>query len=412
MKRLSIGLFFLCLAAGLAGAQEDGQEETPPRRAVILVQALQQEAPDSLTSRILNTNVEDLLASYGMTYRSVELNTQPGSPTLPDEQRISVILGSVQDDEADVVIGVFYLTADNQLFVQFVLYDPMVDTVLGGVLTRSRQGLTVFDSVATAVEDFRPVIERYLAGEYFAEERTGLVESILVEGGTEGAQIFFVDRLVGTVGGGELFVPFTQFEIGTRLRVQQVKEGYHDTEEIVPLETSQVTMSLLPLRRETRFDLGLRWSWGLAQGLGFGARYHIVPDTTFVALEHYRTFQPAPTAKARDVQFYDSNISVGRYFFFPYRSLFRLSLSLGLGVLISDVDDLLGREYTDWYLLVGNPTAELNLDRLGFFVRPELKYALGLGYNVLGRVWIRTTYETREGSIALPPITFGVRYSW
>lgn len=412
MKRLSIGIFFLVLAAGLTGAQEDGQEEAPPRRAVIVVQALQQEAPDSLTSRILNTNVEDLLDSYGMTYRSVALSTEPGSPTLPEEQRISVILGSVPDEEADVVIGVFYLTADNQLFVQFVLYDPMVDTVLGGVLTRSRQGLTVFDSVATAVEDFRPVIERYLAGEYFAEERTGLVESIMVEGGTEGARIFFVDRLVGTIGGGELFVPFTQFEIGTRLRVQQVKEGYHDTEEIILLEASQVTMELLPLRRETRFDLGLRWSWGLAQGLGFGARYHLIPDTTFLALEHYRTFQPAPTANARDVQFYDSNISIGRYFFFPYRSLFRLSLSLGFGVLISDVDDLTGREYTDWYLLVGAPTAELNLDRLGFFVRPELKYALGLGYNVLGRVWIRTTYETQDGSIALPPLTFGVRYSW
>ena len=392
--------------------QVSAQEAPSGERAAILVESLQGETADSLTSRILMSNVESLLEGYGMTYRTETRDRSPETPTLPEEQRISVILGEVAAEDADLVVGVFYLSSDDQLFVQFVLYDPVVDTVLGGVLTRSREGLTVFDSVATAVEDFRPVIERYLAGEYFAEERTGLVESITVEGGTEGAQVFFVDRLVGTIGGGGLFVPFTQFEIGTNLRIQQVKEGYHDVAEVVPLEASEVDLTLPPLRRETRFDLGLHWSWGLAQGLGLAGRYHMVPDTTFLALEHYRTFQPAPSANARDVQFYDSNISIGRYFFFPYRSLFRLSLSLGLGVIVSDVDDLPGREYVDWYILVGAPTAELNLDRISLFLRPELKYALGLGYNVLGRVWIRSAYETEGGSFAFPPITLGARYKW
>jgi hypothetical protein len=81
-------------------------------------------------------------------------------------------------------------------------------------------------------------------------------------------------------------------------------------------------------------------------------------------------------------------------------------------VIYSDVDELPGREYTDWYILVGNPTAELNLDRVTLFARPELKYALGLGYNTLGRVWIRTSYETESGSFSLIPITIGARVSW
>jgi hypothetical protein len=272
--------------------------------------------------------------------------------------------------------------------------------------------LTLFDSVSAAVSEFEPVIERYIEGGYYAEEPTGLVQSITVEGATEGAEVFFIDRLVGTIAGGDLLVPFTQFEIGTPLRVRITKDGYHDVEELYPLDEPRVTISARELNRETRFDLALQWSFGLATGLGVGARFHLVPDTTFLALDHYRTFQPKPTPDARNVHHYDTSASIGRYFLFSYRSLVRLSLSAGFGMIVSDVDDLDGREYMDWYILVGNPTVELNLDRVSFFARPELKYALGWGYNTLGRVWIRTGYETNSGSFSILPITVGARYSW
>ncbi len=411
VRRACMIVVALALPAALA-AQEDVLSAPADSRVVVVVESLEQTEPDSLTSRILVSNIADLLTGYGFEYRTAQLTRDEGFAELPDERRISTILGGVDTDAGEIVIGVFFLAAQNQLFVQFVLYDPQVNTVLGGVLTRSRQGLTVFDSVAAAIEDFRPVIERYISGEYIALERTGLVESITVEGGTEGAGVFFVNRFVGTIGGGRLFVPFTQFEIGADLRVRQEKDGYHDVETVVPLESTRVGVELRPLQRETRFDLGVHWSWGQSRGVGIAGRYHLVPDTSFVAIEHYRTLQEAPTDNARNVSFYDSNIAMGRYFFLPYSSILRFSLSLGVGAIVSDVDDLSGREYVDWYILVGSPTAEINLERLSFFVRPELKYALGLGYNVLGRVWVRTAYETDDGSVAVPPVTVGARYSW
>jgi hypothetical protein len=415
MTRLLRGLAIAAAAALALCAPALAQNATAARgrAAAVVVESLSPEAADPLIARILTSGLDEALSTRGIRVApAAAAAAGAAAAQLPDEQRVSRVLGARKPEGVDVVVAAFYLNERDQLFVQFVLYDPAIDTVLGGVLTRARQGLTVFESVSAAVADFDPIIRRYIEGGYYAAKPAGLVESITITGATRGADVFFVDRQVGTVGGGDLFVPFTQFEVGTPLRLRMSKDGYHELEQTRPLDAAKVTLAVPELRRETRFDLGLRWSWGEALGVGFGARFHIVPDQLFVALEHYRAFEPAGGDGARDVQHYDTSVSVGRYLVFSYRSPIRLSLNVGAGAIVSDVDDLAGREYTDWYILVGNPTLELNLDRMGFFVRPELKYALGLGYNTLGRVWVRVPYATDSGVFAMPPITIGVRYSW
>ncbi len=395
-------LLLIAIAAPL-GAQTAAAEQR--RRVLVVVAPLDETVADSVTSRILRTGIEQMLERNGMTVVAGAEPAAVAPSRVPSERRMTPILGSVEGHGAGLILGAFFLNADEQFFVQFVLYDPTVNVPLGGVLARARQGLTVFAGVETAVADLEPVVERYLAGEYFAEEPEGLVESVLVRGGSESADVFFIDRRVGRIAGGTLLVPFVQYEIGTSLRVLAEKPGYHRIDDIFPLPARESVIELPPMVRQTRFDLGLRWTFGMAPGVGIAARVHIVPDTLFVSLEHYRMIQPGPSSDARDVQFFDYNLGVGRYILFDYRSRVRLHVGTGIGVTVSDVVGLDGRDYHDWYVMVGEPTVELNLGRSSLFLRPDLRYTLGTGYNTLGRLWMRTPY-------GLPPISAGARVSW
>ncbi|MFW6249651.1 MAG: hypothetical protein ACOC47_00995 [Alkalispirochaetaceae bacterium] len=410
MSRLTVtawrifALLMPALVAATAAAQAgDG---AVGRRVAVAVGAIGEEGTEVIAG-ILETELGDTLERRDLTVVetvSDDAFAEAGI-SLPSESRMSTALGALGPFDADILVGAFYLPVEQELFVQFVLYDPAVETVIGGVLTRSRSGLTVFDSVGGALEEFEPVLDRYLAGGYFADDPENLVESITLTGATDGARVFFIDRLMGEVSRGELSVPYVQYELGTRLRIEAFREGYHDVERVEELDRSNVEVELPRMQRQTRFDAGLRWSFGLAQGAGVGVRVHLVPDELFVGAEHYRLFAPATDDRARDVQIYDYNLRLGRYFFFDYRSLLRFHLALGAGIYVSDVDDLDGREYTDWYAVLGEPTVELNLGRFDVFLRPDLRYALGIGYNTLGRIWVRTPY-------GIPPVTVGGRLSW
>ena len=402
-RTIGIGVpLLLLLLPGLAGAQDATE-----RRRVALVVSSINATDDDLTARIFASGIGELLAAYDLELGAV-LRTQQvreAGIELPSERRISQILGRVDSGDAGVVIGVFILDTEDQMFAQFVLYDAQVGTVLGGVLTRSRRGMNVFAGVDSALEEFDAVVRRLVAGGYFAEEPQGLVESITVRGAGEGAEISFVDRVVGRIRRGELLVPYVQYEIGTPIRVVATKPGYHRIEQLRDLEERIVVLDLPRMKRETRVDIATHWTTTMVRGAGIAARFHLNPDVLFLSFEQYRTFEPAPASNARPVYRYDYNLSIGRYVLFGYRSLLRLHLAVGAGVIVSDVGGLDGRDYADWYLVAGDPTVELRLGRLALFARTDLRYALGLGYNILGRVWIRSPG-------GLVPLTAGVRLSW
>lgn len=321
----------------------------------------------------------------------------------PNERRVTRLLSGLES-EADVIAAAFYLLEESQLFVQFSLYDPASDVVLGGVLTRSRRGLTLFTSVDEAVDAFIPVVERYVEGDYLFEPPPGLVERVTIFGPQERSRVRLIDQQVGSVLGGQLLVPYTQFEVGTVAPVLVEKAGYHSFEDTVELTETRVELELPRLVPETRFDAYVYASYGFLPGFGLGGRMHITPDTFFVGLGHYRAFEPVADGQPA-VRNFDTNIFAGRYILFPPGSLIRLSLSAGLGLIVTDVAGLNERDYTDFYLLLGDPSLEIHLGRLSFFLQPEVHYALGIAYNLLGRIWIR-------GPANIPPISLGARYSW
>jgi hypothetical protein len=400
MRRLIVLVGILALVPVLLFAADPG------RTAALFMAPLAAGAADPLVEDILASELIAALQNAGMTVAPGRLTLSRGSdqPRLPDEQRVSYLLRGLDAGGANVVVSAFYLVQGETLVIQFALYDPAVRTMLGGILTRARKGLTLFASVSEAVQQFGPAIQRYVQGGYQAEPPTGIVERIQVSGPPDGSRVVFLDREVGTIAGGTLVVPYTQFEIGSTIPVRVSKDGYHSFEGVYPLSSPRVSLALPALRRETRLDADLFWSFGEAVGVGFGGRIHIVPDSLFLGIEHYRSLDFA-SLSTNLVRHYDTNVQVGQYIIFPYTSIFRLHLAFGAGLIMTNVAGIAGRDYDDWYVLVGDPTAELALGPVKIFFRPELHYALGLGYNLLGRTWIRTPY-------GVPPLTVGVRCSW
>jgi len=400
MRRLTLLVVVLAIVPTLLFAAETG------RTAALFMAPLAAGAGDALVEDILSSELGVALQSSGITVAPgrLSLAAGPDQPRLPEEQRVSYLLRGLDAGGVSVVVAAFYLVQGDTLIIQFALYDPAVRTMLGGVLTRARKGLTLFASVSEAVKQFAPAIQRYVQGGYQVEPPTGIVERIQVSGPPDGSRVVLLDREVGTMSGGTLVVPYTQFEIGSRIPVRVTKEGYHSFEGFYTLSSAQVSLSLPRLRRETRLDADLFWSFGEAAGIGFGGRIHIVPDSLFLGIEHYRSLDVG-TSSTSLVRHYDTNVQVGQYIIFPYTSIFRLHLALGAGLILTDVAGIGGGDYNDWYVLVGDPTAELALGPVKVFFRPELHYALGVGYNLLGRTWIRTPY-------GVPPLTIGARYSW
>jgi len=400
MRRLTLLVIVLAIVPTLLFAAETG------RTAALFMAPLAAGAGDPLVEDILSSELAAALQGAGIAVAPgrLSLATGPDQPRLPEEQRVSYLLRGLDAGGVSVVVAAFYLVQGDTLVIQFALYDPAVRTMLGGVLTRARKGLTLFASVSEAVKQFAPAIQRYVQGGYQVEPPTGIVERIQVSGPQDGSSVVLLDREVGTMSGGTLVVPYTQFEIGSRIPVRVAKNGYHSFEDFYTLSSAQVSLSLPALRRETRLDADLFWSFGEAAGIGFGGRIHIVPDSLFLGIEHYRSLDVG-TSPTSLVRHYDTNVQVGQYIIFPYTSIFRIHLALGAGLILTDVAGIGGGDYNDWYVLVGDPTAELALGPVKLFFRPELHYALGIGYNLLGRTWIRTPF-------GVPPLTIGARYSW
>ena len=400
MRRLILLVVVLAIVPPFLFAAEQG------RSAALFMAPLAAGPGEPLVEDILASELIAALQGAGLTVAPGRLTLAKGAdqPRLPDEQRVSYLLRGLDAGGVNVVVAAFYLVQGDTLVIQFALYDPAVRTMLGGVLTRARKGLTLFASVSEAVKQFGPAIQRYVQGGYEAKPPTGIVERIQVSGPPDGSRVVLLDREVGTMAGGTLIVPYTQFEIGSTIPVRVIKDGYHSFEGVYPLPSSQVSLSLPALHRETRLDADLFWSFGEAAGIGFGGRIHIVPDSLFLGIAHYRSLDVGSVSTSL-VRHYDTNVQIGQYIIFPYTSIFRLQLALGAGLIMTDVAGIGGRDYDDWYVLVGDPTAELALGPVKIFLRPELHYALGVGYNLLGRTWIRTPY-------GVPPLTIGVRYSW
>jgi hypothetical protein len=143
----------------------------------------------------------------------------------------------------------------------------------------------------------------------------------------------------------------------------------------------------------------------LAAGFGITARIYTAPDSSFVAIDHYRLLAPEGSESSA-VRTYDIALRFARYFIFDYESRFRMNLSVGAGLIGSDIADRLDPLFYDLYVALGDPHVELRLGGWKLMVRADLHFAVGAGNNLLGRRWILSPV------VGLPPVSVGIGRSW
>ena len=160
---------------------------------------------------------------------------------------------------------------------------------------------------------------------------------------------------------------------------------------MTPADRPASSASVQTPQRLRRLETEAGWTAGQLIGAGVGFRVYPVPGWLFVCLSLY-PYGQAPASSTGNWLFHlDSELLVGSYLFFPSDSLFRLGASAGLGFILSEVSsgqtDTL--DYTDVYVNVLSVWAEVNLPPVSFFVRPELKLALGItSPNLLGTSFV------------------------
>ncbi len=389
---------------GQTASLQGAPATTAPTQAVIYVQNLSPSALGNRIQEILVTRITEKLQPYNL-HSVADPILVDASESQQDEFRIQPLLEQQIPPTADIVVAAVFRIARNSVDIQFILLDPKQKNVLGGVLSQARTGLTLFTSVDSAVNDLDPLLTQYVTNRYEYRPPQGIVEQITFDGPTEGAEVFFAGRNVGRVTGGTLKVPYTPFPVGSRVRVEVRKPGYHPETEVIDLATPRVQSDLPHLKRAHRFAAGMEWAFGQALGFGVTGRVFGVPDSTYLELTARRSMESFRTQGFHDLRHYDFGVSIGQYLLLSYRSPVRLSLTLGAGVIRTSVEDGVQPDFSDVYLNLLSPTVEIHLAEWQLFVRPLFKFTVGLGDNLLGRSWVTS-------SLGLPPISLGVLRSW
>ena len=183
-------------------------------------------------------------------------------------------------------------------------------------------------------------------------------------------------------------------------------EGYREAEQFITLSSEKSAVPLSDLKKAQTLALEMNWTYPQLMGLGTGVRYYPVPDWMYVSFDNYFYLQKDfSTDSGAEVVHNDLRFLVGLYIGLGPESMFRVSASIGAGVIFSYPIDRTGVFY-DYYVNPINISLELNLEDWSFYLRPELKITLGLGDNHL-----------HGGGIVLsdfniPSITLGVLRKW
>jgi hypothetical protein len=210
------------------------------------------------------------------------------------------------------------------------------------------------------------------------------------------------DQYIGLVHNGKVTFPAESIAPGTKVHLQKSKQGFHPAEQTVTL-TPGKEIPLKPLVREHRTELEIDSTLGQLLGLGAAFRAYPAPDWFFVSVGSYLWVQPPANPAPRAVLHADTYLGIGGYLFLNPDAPVRLGVSTGAGFILSFLSTPGLPIFTDLYLDVFNWWIEARLFGTTFFVRQELKYAIGAGASLLGQGWMMRGF---------PPTTLGVVFQW
>lgn len=248
-----------------------------------------------------------------------------------------------------------------------------------------------------------------LTGEYGVEivREEPKVRKITFLSNQEGMEIYLPDgELLGEIVHSVLNITDREYEIGTRLLVVKKLDGYRTGEQYIYLDKEKSAVPLADLIKAQNLALEFNWTYTQLMGAGTGIRFYPIPDWMYVSFDSYFYLQKDFSSDSGlEMTHNDMRLLAGVYLGFGPDSIFRVSASLGFGVIMSyplNSNDF----YFDTYINAANIALELNFDEWSFYLRPELRFFLGIGESSLN-----------DGGIALsewnvPLITVGVLRKW
>jgi hypothetical protein len=317
---------------------------------------------------------------------------------LSGEQAMTV----AEEAKGQVALVSFYRVENRNVVLEIKCYDVQARAFVTGVLRTGRLSLSMYNLIARAVQDLLPQIR--LIGQP-AFPLPAQAEQITLLSPNEGAEILLAGaQPVGAIEGGSLVLPPIPFPVGSAITVEKRLAGYHPSRESLLIREPVQSFKLRPLRRQTRWATELNWTYGEVLGFGLAQRYYLKPDITYVAAEHYFYLQHNFQG-GLPVFHHDLRALFGAYLFTGPDSTLRLGVSAGVGLILSYFAFPGQGLLTDFYLNLINISLELNFPRFLVYVRPEARYALGIGPNLLGQGWLNVAGGP-------PPITMGVAWKW
>jgi hypothetical protein len=306
--------------------------------------------------------------------------------------------------DAEIAVVSFYSVEERQLILEIKCYDVAQNALVSGVFKTARINLSVYNVIGEAVAELIPGIR--LIGPPPNIE-SPVVEEIALLSEDEDAEIYLGDTgFVGRITNGQLLLPPIPFSIGSKITIEKRKEEYHDGVEAIKLKEPEMLVELKPLRKKANSATELNWTLGQLLGFGLAHRFYFVPDSSYLAAEHYFYVQHN-LADSKPVFHHDLRLLFGGYLFTGPHAAVRFNLSTGFGLIVTYFW-LRGQPvYTDYYWNVLNTGLELNFNKYILYVRSEQKYALGVGVDsVLGRGWMSVLGD-------VPTIlTLGVARKW
>jgi len=248
-----------------------------------------------------------------------------------------------------------------------------------------------------------------LTGEYGVEivREEPKVRKITFLSNQEGMEIYLSngDRL-GAIVHSVLNVTDREYEIGTKLLVVKKLDGHRTGEQYIYLDREKTAVPLSDLVKARNLALEFNWTYTQLMGAGSGFRFYPVPDWMYVSFDSYfYLHKDFSSPSGTEMSHSDMRLLAGLYLGLGPDRLFRVSVSLGFGVILSyplNTD----RFFFDTYINAANVALELNFDNWSFYLRPELRFSLGIGESSL-----------HDGGIVLsdwniPQITLGVLRKW
>ncbi len=357
--------------------------------------------------------VELKLAGYRLV-PSTEWQKVQKEKNIQDKELVygPVAINLAEEVGADIAVTSFIRIENREILLGIKCYDIAGKSLCLSLLNKGVTGLLVYNLIndtsrelITGLKEplFREDRKRVTVKEISYEHKIvemGEVIQVTLLSRDEGAEVYLAgDKYIGNIENGKLSF---SAKADTRLILVIRKPGYHEASREFKLKDTDKELKLPSLNPVTHMAVEVEYSSFQFLGAGAAYRFYLVPDKYFLRADNYFYMQYPFLPGASPVVHNDIQAQIGAYVFLPPYSRVRIGIAGGVGVILTSLTKPLSL-YTDFYFSPLNYWIEFKVWKWVLFYKHEIKYAVGIGRDLLG-----TGMMSDYG----PTQTIGVIWKW